>query len=126
MLRAAAKDLCALLESFSLNTVLAPEHPAGCSKSLPCEAAASAEAEAYFEPYVDPLSDARTKLVAFFNILLEHSFDRATRRRIEFPGNAPSLVGQTTSVNRILHRFRHGNRILRACNSGIHEHRVRP
>ncbi|WHZ23106.1 MAG: hypothetical protein OJF47_002218 [Nitrospira sp.] len=25
--------------------------------------------EAYFEPYVEPLSDARTTLAAFFNIL---------------------------------------------------------
>ncbi len=26
--------------------------------------------EAYSEPYIEPLSDARTKLEAFFNILL--------------------------------------------------------
>jgi hypothetical protein len=28
--------------------------------------------EAYSFPYVEPLSDARTKLADFFNILLEH------------------------------------------------------
>lgn len=46
MLSAEAKDLFVLLEIFSLNTVLASKDPAGCSKSPPSEAAASAEAEA--------------------------------------------------------------------------------
>jgi len=34
------------------------------------KAAASEEAESYFVPYVEPLSVARTPLVAFFNSLL--------------------------------------------------------
>ena len=34
------------------------------------KAAASEEAESYFVPYVEPLSVARTQLVAFFNSLL--------------------------------------------------------
>jgi hypothetical protein len=34
------------------------------------EAATSEEAKAYFLPYVEPLREARTKLAAFFNILL--------------------------------------------------------
>ncbi len=91
----------------------------------PSEAAASAEAEAYFEPYVEPLRDARTKLAALFNILLEHAFDRATRRRIESPGNAAGLVGQTSGLDRIFHGLGHGDRILRTCDSCIHEHRIR-
>ena len=42
---------------------------AGCSKRPCSKAAASEEGEAYFSPYVEPLSDARTKLAGFFNIL---------------------------------------------------------
>jgi hypothetical protein len=49
--------------------------------------------EAYSGPYVEPLSDVRTKLAGLFTILLEHAFDRATRRRIQFSGNATGLVG---------------------------------
>ncbi len=56
----------------------------------------------------------------------EHAFDRAAGRRIEFPGNATGLVGQATGLNRILHGFRHGNRILRTCDGRIHEYRIRP
>jgi hypothetical protein len=47
----------------------------GCSKRPSSEAAASEEAKAYFLPYVEPLSDARTKLEDFFNILLITQFD---------------------------------------------------
>ncbi len=37
--------------------------------------------EAYSFPYVEPLSDARTKLADFFNILLESAVLVESRRR---------------------------------------------
>ena len=43
--------------------------PAGCSKRPPSKAAASEEARRTLR-YVEPLSDARTKLADFFSILL--------------------------------------------------------
>ena len=49
--------------------------------------------EAYFELYVEPLSDARTKLAGFFTILLEHALNRATSRRIQLSRNPAGLVG---------------------------------
>ena len=42
----------------------------GCSKRSSSLAAASEEAKAYSFLYVEPLSAGRTKLEAFFNILL--------------------------------------------------------
>ena len=45
------------------------EYSAGCSKRPSSEAAASEEARRTLR-YVEPLSDARTKLADFFNILL--------------------------------------------------------
>ena len=45
------------------------EDPAGCSKRLSSKAAASEEARRTLR-YVEPLSDARTKLTDFFSILL--------------------------------------------------------
>jgi hypothetical protein len=48
-----------------------PEYYSGCSKRPSSAAAASEEAKAYSFPYVEPLSDARTKLADFFNTLLE-------------------------------------------------------
>lgn len=69
-----------------------PKHPTGCSKRLSSRAAARSarrriksltfadggelvraqclRGEAFSVPYVEPLSDARTKLSDFFNILL--------------------------------------------------------
>src|SRR5580765_5690619 len=44
--------------------------PAGCSKRLSSKAAASEEARRTLR-YVEPLNEARTKLAAFFSILLE-------------------------------------------------------
>src|SRR5437879_10685643 len=49
--------------------VLAQERFAGCSKRLSSKAAASEEARRTLR-YVEPLSDARTKLAGFFSILL--------------------------------------------------------
>ena len=49
--------------------VLAQERFAGCSKRLSSAAAASEEARRTLR-YVEPLSDARTKLADFFSILL--------------------------------------------------------
>jgi hypothetical protein len=46
------------------------EHHAGCSKRPSNKAAASEEARRTLR-YVEPLSDARTKLADFFSILLE-------------------------------------------------------
>jgi hypothetical protein len=43
---------------------------AGCSKRLSSKAAASEDPEAYPLGYVEDLNDARTKLAAFFSILL--------------------------------------------------------
>ena len=54
---------------------------AGCSKRPSSRAAASEEAEAYSEPYVEPLSAARTPLADFFNSLLAlYIADRAEFR----------------------------------------------
>ena len=44
---------------------------AGCSKKPSSAAAASEKAEAYPLLYVEALSDARTKLEDFFNVLLD-------------------------------------------------------
>jgi hypothetical protein len=52
---------------------MTPQRTTGCSKRPFSAAAASEEAKAYPLRYVEPLSDARTKLEAFFNILLENS-----------------------------------------------------
>lgn len=57
-------------------------------------------------------------------MILQHAFDRATGRRIEFSRNATGLVSQATGVDCVPHRFRHGKRILCAGNSRIHQHRV--
>ena len=46
------------------------EYPKGCSKSSSSKAAASEEARRTLR-YVEPLSDARTKLAGFFSILLK-------------------------------------------------------
>ena len=46
------------------------KRPAGCSKRPSSKAAASEEARRTLR-YVEPLSDARTKLADFFSILLE-------------------------------------------------------
>ena len=57
------------------------QEPAGCSKRPSSRAAASEEAEAYSEPYVEPLSAARTPLADFFNSLLAlYIADRAEFR----------------------------------------------
>ncbi len=45
------------------------ESPAGCSKRLSSKAAASEEARRTLR-YVEPLSDARTKLTGFFSTML--------------------------------------------------------
>jgi hypothetical protein len=52
---------------------MTPQRTTGCSKRPFSAAAASDEARRYPLRYVEPLSDARTKLEAFFNILLENS-----------------------------------------------------
>ena len=49
--------------------------PAGCSKRLSSKATASEEARRTLR-YVEPLSDARTKLEDFFNILLDMRITR--------------------------------------------------
>ncbi len=55
--------------------------PAGCSKSPSSKAAASEEARGTLR-YAEPLSDARTLLEGFFNILLKipTAFDRLQQR----------------------------------------------
>ena len=58
---------------ISLNGVDTPV-VSGCSKRLFSKAAASEEARRT-RRYVEPLSDARTPLAAFFNILLEFLHD---------------------------------------------------
>ena len=49
------------------------EQLAGCSKRPSGAAAASEEAKGRTLRYVEPLSDARTKLADFFSILLERN-----------------------------------------------------
>ncbi len=58
--------------------------PAGWSKRSFGKAAASEAARRTLR-YVEPLSDARTKLTAFFNILLEIVFRPADRRKLIVP-----------------------------------------
>ena len=58
---------------ISLNGVDTPG-ASGCSKRLFSKAAASGEARRTLR-YVEPLSDARTPLAAFFSILLEFLHD---------------------------------------------------
>jgi len=57
--------------------VLAQERLAGCSKWLSGAAAASEEARRTLR-YVEPLSDARTKLADFFSILLKNLYQGDT------------------------------------------------
>ena len=52
------------------------KHQAGCSKRPSSKAAASEEARRTLR-YVEPLSEARTKLADFFSILLETSEKRS-------------------------------------------------
>jgi len=52
------------------------EYPAGCSKRPSSKAAASEEARCTLR-YVEPLSEARTKLADFFSILLSGKERRA-------------------------------------------------
>ena len=54
------------------------ENHAGCSKRPSSKAAASDEARRTLR-YVEPLSDARTPLAAFFNSLLDHFFEVVDR-----------------------------------------------
>jgi hypothetical protein len=57
--------------------VLAQERLAGCSKWPSGAAAASEEARRTLR-YVEPLSDARTKLADFFSILLKNLYQGDT------------------------------------------------
>ena len=50
--------------------------------------------ESYFVPYVEPLSDARTKLAAFFSILL----NRILEHRLRANG-----LGQHTPLLQLVH-----------------------
>jgi hypothetical protein len=54
------------------------ENHTGCSKRPSSKAAASDEARRTLR-YVEPLSDARTPLAAFFNSLLDHFFEVVDR-----------------------------------------------
>src|SRR6185437_1576428 len=105
-----------MLSGCSKRLLIAPAQSRRAETRLSTGKAAASEAARHTPRYVEPLSDARTPLADFFSILLEHPFDRATGRRIEFPGNAAGFVSQTTGMNRILHRFRHGKRVLCASN----------
>jgi len=64
------KTIWAQLKFDASTSGVRDKRHAGCSKSPSSKAAASKEATAYAS-YVEPLSEARTKLVDFFSILLE-------------------------------------------------------
>jgi len=88
---------------------MAPEYPAGWSKRPSCEAAASEEANAYAVRYVEPLSDARTKLAVFFNILLGKLGSSVQRRlmcndRLVIAPDKLSLYKTTVTCD-LLNRF---------------------
>ena len=74
--------------------VLGKEELSGCSKRPSGKAAASEGAETYSSPYVEPLSDARTRLAGFFSIMLGEktedagmspAFDRRRFMRVSLP-----------------------------------------
>ncbi len=60
---------------------MASKHLSGCSKRLSSMAAASEEAMPCSVLFIEPLSDARTKLADFFNILREGSTEK--RRHVD-------------------------------------------
>ena len=64
------------------------EMPPGCSKRPSSEAAAS-EARGCCFSYVESLSAARTKLVGFFNILLDGEADRHRDHAVSERGDNP-------------------------------------
>jgi hypothetical protein len=60
--------------------------------------------DAYFLPYVEPLSDARTKLADFFNILLAALVQNLVHQRL------PLVLAQSQHIHpaRPAHRFELG------------------
>ena len=91
-MKQAAKQLCGYA---STSLVRMPgttgKHHAGCSKRLSSKAAASEEARRTLR-YVEPLSDARTKVAGFFSVLLgaavegERLYRRVVTCAIDFNG----------------------------------------
>ena len=52
------------------------------------------------------------------------ALDRAARGRVHLPRDAAGEIGEPAREDRVLHRLRHRDRLLRAGNGGVHQHAV--